>query len=253
MKKKFYLAFSALLLSLYALFPFSIASLPSKSDPLRAFSYAPTATHVVLADDLPSIGDYAYIPENNVYFYATPTAYKGVFLLPKTYYVRLLDYQTDFCKIEYLYDDVSVQKLVGYVKTEQVYFVDYVPKRPYLYYLFDVQYTIGDSSFGDSAFLDKLTVSCAYYGDYRIGSQTYCYVLREGTFGYIPKPDALSFEENTEYADYLAAQTPPDSSTTESNDASPYQIAVLIALCLLVPVLAALILKPPKKPPYDVE
>jgi hypothetical protein len=82
-----------------------------------------------------------------------------------------------------------------------------------------------------------------------LGTTTYCYVLRGDTFGYVPKPENLSYEENTEYADYLAQQTPKpneEEKTPTANKSSPAQIAILIALCLLVLVLAALILKQPK-------
>ena len=77
----------------------------------------------------------------------------------------------------------------------------------------------------------------------------YCYVLQGDTFGYVPKTSALAYEENTEYADYLAQQTakPEQSANTADKSASsPAQIAILVALCLLVPILATLILKQPK-------
>jgi hypothetical protein len=61
-----------------------------------------------------------------------------------------------------------------------------------------------------------------------------------------------------EYADYLASltPTPPEPeppATLPDTPSSPAQIAILIALCLLVPLLAALILKPPRRPPYEVD
>lgn len=202
----------------------------------------------------PSVGGYACILYDETYFYTTPNDRQGVFLLPKTYYVKILDYQTDFCFIEYLYDDSYTKKLIGYAKTELLTFVDYIPKRPYLYHVFDVCYTIEDSPLEDSAFLDEITVTCAYYGDYPIGTKTYCYILRDGVFGYIPKPATLSYVENHEYADFIAqSQQQASSSSTEKQTSSPAQFAILIALCLLVPVLAAFILKPPNRPPYEQE
>ncbi len=196
---------------------------------------------------------YAYV-QADAYFYSVPDEHRGLFLLPETYYVKILDYQSDFCKIEYLYDDTLTKKIIGYARTDHLIPVDYVPKRPYLYYVFDVHYYINDQ-LNDSSFLNQITVTCAYYGDYRIGSETYCYVLRGDTFGYVPKPTGLSYEENTEYADYLAAQEPTSESNTPTSDgntsSSPAQIGILVALCLLVPVLAALILKPSRRPPYD--
>ena len=214
-----------------------------------------TATARTSAPEIrPNAGSYACILYENTYFYSMPDEKRGIFLLPTTYYVKILDYQTDYCNIEYLYDASNVRKLVGYAKTADLTFVDYIPKRPYLYYVFDVCYEIDDTQINDSAFLTQITVTCAYYGDFRLGATTYCYVLRGDTFGYVPKPSHLIYEENTEYADYLAQLTPPTDveQPTEPHTSSPAQIAILITLCLLVPVLAAMILKQPKNA-YDYD
>ncbi len=199
-------------------------------------------------------GEYACILEET-YFYSAPDERYGLFLLPTTYYVKILEQQAEYYKIEYLYDDSLTRKIIGYAKTDHLIPVEYTPKRPYLYYAFDVHYYIDDSSLNDSTFLNQITITCAYYGDFRIGSKTYCYVLRGDTFGYIPKPDNIFYEENTEYADWVAQnENSTNSATPDSGgtgNSSPAQIAILVALCLLVPVLAGLILKPPRRPPYD--
>ncbi len=178
-------------------------------------------------------------------------------MLPPTYYVKLVEYGTEYSRVEYLYDDLQTQKLVGYAKTERLTFVDYAPKQPYFYHVFEVSYRL-DGGGTTSEFLDEITLTCAYYGDYKIGSRTYCYVLREQTFGYVPKPIDLTVPENTEYAEYLgslSAETAAKEETTseEKSSSTPAQIAILVSLCLLVPVLAALILKPPRRPPYETE
>lgn len=218
---------------------------------IASFSYvAPIRAHA----DTYSGQTYACILSDDVFFYAAPDERRGVFLLPKTYYVKILDANDDYCKIEYLYDDDTSRKLTGYAKTSQLTFVPYTPLRPYLYYVFDVKYQIENAPIGDSSFLNQITVTCVYYGDYKVGSETYCYVLRGDTFGYITKPSTISYEENPEYADYLAQINNADSSSPSAprpDESSPAQIAILIALCLLVPVLAALILKPPRRPPYE--
>ena len=203
----------------------------------------------------PLTGDYACILSDDVFFYATADGRKGLFLLPKSYYVRLIEYHSDYCKVEYQ-TDVSAKRLTGYVATDKLTFVDYIPTRPYLYYTFDLRYKIEDADQSDSNFLTEISVSCVYYGDYFIGSERYCYVLRGDEFGYVPKPKALSYEENEEYADYVASLQPPttatpDAETPTAEQNSPAQIAILVAICLLVPILAALVLKPPHRPPYD--
>lgn len=206
----------------------------------------------------PSSGEYACVLEENAFFYSAPDEHRGLFLLPPTYYVRVLDYGVEYCRVEYFYDDTDAKKLVGYAKTSALTFVEYIPKRPYFYYVFEISYRIENEGLQDSAFLNEITLNCTYYGDYLIGSKTYCYVLRGGSFGYVPKPIALSVTPNTEYEEWLAAQTPPESESASAPDedkekSSPAQIAILVALCLLVPVLAALILKPPRRPPYETE
>lgn len=216
--------------------------------PLLFLLYSFPAVPVV-AD---SAGEYACILTDEAYFYPTRDENRGLFLLPKTYFVKVLAIDTDFCRVEYLYDDAYAKKIVGYAKTADLTFVDYEPKRPYLYHLFEVRYTIGDSPIEDDAFLDGITVTCAYYGDYRIGTKTYCYILRGDSFGYIPKPSDLIYEESTEYQDNLTPEPPVQEPLEEEKEASsPAQIAILVALCLLVPVLAALILKSSKHPVYD--
>ncbi len=235
------------LLFIYILI-FALNAILSLTYPLLG-SLTALPTQAIAETTVPLSGSYACILSDNTYFYSMPDEKRGVFLLPKTYYVKVLDYQPDYCKIEYLYDNSVLQKITGYARTEQLTFVEYVPKRPYLYYIFDVYYEIGDTQIEDSAFLTQLKVSCVYYGDFYFGGKTYCYVLRGDTFGYIPKPDYVSYEENTEYADYLAQKTPPPSSAPNENtqQSSPAQIGILIALCLLVPIIAALILKQPKR------
>ena len=194
----------------------------------------------------PQSGDFACIQTDGVFFYATPNEQDGLFRLPPTYYVRLLDYTPTYCRVEYQTDGQRTKRLVGYVKTEKLTFVPYIPKHPYLQCVFEVEYKIDDSAQTAEGFLTQITMTCAYYGDYNVGSNTYCYVLREGEFGYIPKPNHLYIEENTEYAEYLQSLTPPpeESAEPKAKTNTPAQIAILIALCLLVPLLAALILKP---------
>ena len=239
MKKLIFSALAAFLYFLYALFPLA-APVPAQ------------------ADESASSGEYACILGDSTFFYTAKDETKGLFLLPKTYFVKVLETSPDYCKIEYLYDDANVKKLVGYARTSELTFVDYTPQRPYLYRLFEVRYRLEDSFSDDSSFLSEITVTCAYYGDYRIGSKTYCYILRGDSFGYIPKPADLTYDENTEYEERLSQNV--SGETTDSTDdeeqsgsTSPAQIAILSALCLLVPVLAALILKPPRRPPYEQE
>ncbi len=205
----------------------------------------------------PTIGGYACILSPDVFFYTQKEEKCGLFLLPETYYVKILDVAPDFCKIEYLYDDTHTQKLIGYAKTNQLTFVPYVPKRPYLYHLFDVRYTINNAP-DVSSVLGEIVVACAYYGDYNIGTQTYCYVLRGDTFGYVPKPTQFTITRNDEYDLWLQSHSlSPEQNQAptpqEETPSSPAQIALLVAVCLLIPILAAFLFRSPKPQPYEDE
>lgn len=193
---------------------------------------------------------YACVLETDVYFYSAETESSGVFTLPQTYYVKVLFASHPFTKVEYLTDGANSKKLVGYCKTERLTFVDYTPVTPYLYHVFDVTYT-AEPAATDDDFFHKITVSCTYYGDYKIGSKTYAYVLQNGAFGYVPLPENFSYVKSTEHARHVAEQ----SQTTHGAEtaANPAQIAILVILCLLVPILAAIVLRTSKKRPYDFE
>ena len=248
MKKRIFRAILPILVLLYALLVPYTPTLTAS---------AQTAAPKISASEntsLPHAGSYACILSDNAYFYLSDNGKDAIFLLPKTYYVYLLVYDDTYCKVEYLETDAVTQRLTGYVRTDYLAFVDYVPKRPYLHYVFDLTYRLENTSPNKGDSFTELTFQCTYYGDYPIGDTTWCYVLRDGEFGYVPKPEYFHFEENSEYTDYL---TSLEQATSQPQDekpktaSSPAQIAILVTLCLLVPLLGALILKPPRKPPYE--
>ncbi len=194
---------------------------------------------------------YACILSDHAYFYASESEQSGLFILPKTYYVKVLVPSYPYTKVEYLSDGVNTRKLVGYCLTSDLTFVDYVPQMPYLFKTFEVTYTAnGDIS---DPFLNKITVTCAYYGDYTVGSKTYAYVLQGDEFGYVPKPEVFFYTENPEYAEHLKENPPEENVEGGTGSSNPLQIAILIVLCLLVPILAAAVFRSSKKRPYDFE
>jgi len=231
------------LLYLFFLFP---TSRPLKVKADATFANSPYAN---------SPSSYACILKEETYFYSEKNERSGLFTLPKTYFVKVLLSETDFTQIEYGERSANSQTLTGYCKTADLSFVDYTPSTPYLYKTFDITYSIEGAT--GAPFLTQITKTCVYYGDYKIGSATYAYVLQEGKFGYLPLPNGFSYSENTEYYDRLQDQ--PTSAPSEEKKeptktkSSPVQTTILILLCILIPLLAAIILKSPRRPPYDPE
>ncbi|MBQ8885820.1 MAG: hypothetical protein IJY62_05590 [Clostridia bacterium] len=199
---------------------------------------------------------YAYVPTEHVYLYSDvedASSRRGLFRLPCTYYVRILSSAGEYYRVEYLSDGKSTRQVRGYCKKSELIPVDYTPAVPYLYKTLELTYTLPDAS-GKDGSLSLLKLTCAYYGDYTDGTDAYCYVLLNDEFGYIPRPANFSFERNTEYESRHQTVTPPAKTPqTESAGMAPGQIALLVLLCLLVPAIAALILRPSKRPPYETE
>jgi hypothetical protein len=191
---------------------------------------------------------YACVLSDDVYFYTTENEYSGIFTLPKTYYVKILSVGERFTRVEYLTDTEYTKTLVGYCLTYQLTFVDYTPLNPYLYTTFDVIYTAANGD-GNDEILEKLVFTCGYYGEYSIGAKRYAYVYQNGSCAYVPRPEDFRYAENPEYADRLSS--PAESPSEEG--INPIQLGVLAVLCLLVPLLAAIILKTNKAPVYDPE
>ncbi len=196
---------------------------------------------------------YACVLSDETYFYSSENADGGLFILPRTYYVKVLEIKNPYTKVEYLTDGATTRKLVGYCKTAELTFVDYVPQTPYLYHFFDVTYTAEHTGGSGDGFLNTVTLTCAYYGDYFVGSTAYAYVLQNDGFGYVPRPASLTYPENTEYAERNAPTDKPSDGAEEEPSSNPAQIAILVVLCLLAPILAAIVLRSSRKKPYNFE
>lgn len=245
---------------LFSAFPFLGQADFRASVAAPELSESPAAHRTVTAQTLAAQTDepdqdYACILRDDVYFYADKSERKGLFLLPKTYFVKLLSVNADYCQVEYGSLNAPTKPLIGYCKTEALTFVDYTPTTPYFLQTFDVTYKL-DGLTG-APFLTEVTKTCAYYGNYVVGSTVYCYVLQDGKYGYVPKPDAFYVPENREYYDRLQPNEKDEETETEQpkkqSSGNPIQTAILILLCVLIPVLAALILKPSRAPVFDPE
>ena len=233
----------SVLLTIFTLYPSFMPSLPERA-------ITATAQTQLSLEESPQ---YACILTENVYLYASSNERSGLFLLPKTYYVKTLSIGADFTKVQYQTDGNGLRAITGYCKTSELTFVDYEPKTPYFHTFFNVTYKIADTD-KNYPFLTEIIVECAYYGEYPIVSETYFYVLREDGFGYVPKPSDLTFIENTEYTDRQAQKDEqhPALEPSETQSLPPSQIATILVLCLLAPILASLILRTNKPtPPLD--
>lgn len=185
----------------------------------------------------------------DVWFYASADEETRLFLLPETYYVRILDEGELFCTVEYQADDAPYKKLLGYCRTDALTFVDFVPVRPYLRKQITVTYTLPDAGgLGSQDFITSER-TFVYYGNRYENGQLYLYVLSGDTFGYLPADAPPEYEHNDDYLqDTSAVEETPPAAQGESPGA--VQIAVIVLACVAAVAVAVILLRG-RKPPRE--
>lgn len=186
---------------------------------------------------------YACAANPDTYFYSSQDETTGLFIIPQTYYVKVISKGDKFSYVQYLEDISDYKAVYGYCLTAELLFVDFLPERPFLYLTVGVTYTIDgyEPAFSEDGILSEINYDCVYYGDYKIGSSYYAYVLVNGKFGYIPKPSKIEYETNSDYikdavnpGDGGNTETPSDGEKKENSNTG------LIVICVVCAGLVAL-------------
>lgn len=188
---------------------------------------------------------YAVADSREVYFYSEPKESSGLFILPYTYYVKVISLGDPFCRVEYLDDTAPYRKITGYCKKSEITFVDFTPARPFLRREITVRYSLDNNrpAIGTGTF-DSVEVNYLYYGSYRAGTSLFHYVYANGEFGYVPADEEILYDLNTDYLEQVSATLPPvqeDPAATSS--LSAVQITVICVLCVAVVGIAAFVLR----------
>ncbi len=166
----------------------------------------------VRAEENPESGyGYARVTQEDVYLYSQPQAESGLFILPRTYFVKITGETGDYYRVEYL-TGTSATPVRGYCRTDDVEPVDYIPETPFLLYDTEVTFTVGSADLPDG-FFTEYTVPAAFYGTFYYGSSVYYYVNMNGEFGYVPASACppLDYPENTEHMPAETPETPQES------------------------------------------
>ncbi len=192
---------------------------------------------------------YAVAAATDVWFYAAENEESGLFVLPYTYYVRVLKEGAVFSYVQYLDDEAPYKAIRGYCKTEDLTFVDFIPERPYLKREITVSYTVantGDSLMGGGSF-DKLEKSFVFYGTSYLGTARFFYVYADGTFDYVPATQEIVYEYNTDYLEDVSGGAPAEPEPP-AGSLSGVQIAVICAIAAALVAIAVFVLRGKKSP-----
>lgn len=209
---------------------------------LAAVQLFPTRTAARAASD----NGYAVAVTDKVWFYTAPDEACGLFILPLSYYVKIIEEGEPFCKAEYG-DGISIPCVTGYCKSETLTRVDYVPARPYLCKQVTLTYTLDGTLDND---FDSLEKNFYYYGSTFRGTARYWYVYADGKFGFVAQNGEPEYELNV---DYLTAGTSGTavSPAEKKHPLTGVQIALIcIAVCAFVSAGAFLFFK--RKPHLPV-
>ena len=203
---------------------------------------------------------YARILNQTTYLYNSADTLSPCFLIPETYYVKLIRDDGDYYFVEYQTDTAPYYKsIAGYCIKTDLFICDYVPDSPYLsYYIIPYDGAKGykNSSLAKTDYLFNYNNPIIYYGKYKINNVLFYYVLAHGEYRcYINANECepLSYSLNSDPLPINNIEpeiTIPSevNETTPSTDVSE-RLKIALILMLVIPALiaTAFLFKPQKK------
>lgn len=190
---------------------------------------------------------YAVAAEHDVWFYSEANEEKGLFIMPFSYYVKVLAEGEPFCRVEYLENRNGRIPLEGYCKKSDLQFVDFTPVRPWLFYDLELKYSIENGGSVGSGSFDTIARTVSFYGTYYSGTALYYYVYADGQFDYVPASQEIKYDFNTDYLTPSSGEVPP-ADRNGNGGLTGIQIAVVCIVCAAAVVVAFIVLRG-KKPP----
>lgn len=191
---------------------------------------------------------YAVAENPDVWFYKTESEEEKLFCIPRTYYVKVLSQGEKFSLCEYLKDSDPYKKISGYCLTNALTFVDFTPRRPYLFREVTVEYVLPVATpLGSGTFVSKKE-TYVYYGNRYENGQLHFYVGTRGEYGYIPASEELVYELNT---DYLPEPVAPATSANATAGLSAVQIVLITLSAVSVLVIAVFVARGKKSFPSE--
>ena len=182
---------------------------------------------------------YAVAAQTDVWFYSSENVDSGLFVLPYTYYVKVLRRGTVYSAVQYLDDVAPYKSITGYCRTDDLTFVDFVPTRPYLRREITVSYAVENTAgslMGKGSF-DKVEKTFIYYGTSYLGTARFYYVYADGVFDYVPATQEILYDLNT---DYLRPSSGGEVGGTDEEPQSGISGLQITLICVAATALAAI-------------
>ena len=149
---------------------------------------------------------YAMALTDDVYIYDEMKQNCELFALPETYCVEIVKEYDGWYRVAYAEDDGFYRKVTGYCKKDNLQVLEEPPPNPYLNYPVEIKLTSGENPvFGLPGL--EITVTAAFYGNYRRANTSYVYLRYDGGFGYV----------EGEINDYVKNEIPSVPTFSEGN------------------------------------
>ena len=165
---------------------------------------------------------YGRILNGSGMMYADSACTNATFEIPRTYYVKVIDYSPFSCRAVYCFEDYDYARAVhGYVRTDNLTFVSMPPggkSFPNVFPEFEGNGIFYKNNRFDTFYSSPDTAADVFfYGYLSGGGKQYCYVLSDGKFGYY-SADVFSPIDLPEHTDPLPLTRTPVSSDAPQSD-----------------------------------
>ena len=192
--------------------------------------------------------NWARIVKDNVYLYAEETSSKQMFVLEKSYYVRILDSGENMLHVSVMENETYFPQITGYVAKTDVELCSAEPVAPY-YPTVRLSVTsdsaairLSPSTSASVVITATNTQKVSYYGRIENGKNWY-YVCFGDKFGYVEvnsvsKPDIELHPTPLEKAETPPVSTTPSDGTPTEPSTTPTMPTSEILLIVFVVLLA---------------
>lgn len=168
---------------------------------------------------------YAVVAAEQVWFYEEADESTGLFYLPYTYCVKVLEEGSFFCRVQYGGAD-GLPALTGYCRKETLVSIDYAPEHPFLIQSVSLVYRLENPSAAGGNGSDVIERTALLYGYAPINSIYHWYVSLDGANFYVSEKSAPVYAL-TDYLPSAEPEPPPVTAEEETGGISAVQIVVI--------------------------
>lgn len=172
---------------------------------------------------------YAMALTDNVYFYDEMESNTELFALPCTYCVQIKWEYEEWYRVVYAKDDGLYDEIEGYCKKENLMVLREPPENSYLSYPVDVVLNSGEDKKLPGL---QLTVTAAFYGNFRRAGTPYICLRYNGEFGYI----------EGEINDYIRNDIPSAPTFSDGVSADTDAPSTFVPVLVIVALAAAAVI-----------